>query len=402
MTPTPPVAPSATPTTSPSAPSAPAADPTRLEYYDRLAAEALTGTPETPANVPGPEPPPETPPAPEPAAPAADPNAPPATPAAPAEPGAPAAEDDAEPSPEEQAGWSEGEKRMHSALRKEREKRKEARTELKSLREQFAALEAKVNASPPQPAPTPPDGAAPAPTAPAPAPAAMAGHGPLADCDTFEAIDARVMAAGQMEAKAVHLQTLVGLGQRDAVLKALTGEKVAEIDGVPLAEASDVQLSQFLAGVHGGAVAVREARDGRKLFLQQQAQSWHQATQILPELASDPKSERARQFAALANQNPQLRQLGPHWPELLATQILGLELRGKNKPVAKPPATATVTTPPPPPPPPRPAPGAPRTSAAAVPQPKELEALRAKLANGTATLAEADRYAVLCLAAQPA
>lgn len=394
-----PAAPSAAPVTGAPVPPAPAAtpapsaaesDPTRLEYYDRLASLALQGPavavpPPIAAPAAGLESPPVAPTATPPGtapAPTPDPNAPAAPPVQ--TPGQEPA-DEPDTTPEEQATWTEGERKLHSALVKERTARKDAKNELKQTREsvdtlkqELDALKAKLNPNP-QPPATPP-------AQPASAP------GALGDCKTFEEVDARAMQATSTEALAERLQfSLVKQGAAP-VVEALKQQGITQLNGMPVAEMSEEQLNGFLTSVKEGAKLTQLQAPQRKQQLHSTAIAWESAVKILPGLADAKSPTFARAQQALRD-NPQLPTLGANWPVLLAKY-----LRGDEAPAA--PAAAPVPIVQPQPAAPaagRAAPAAPRIAAAPSGQPSELEKLSAKMSDGTATDAEVDRYAVLSL-----
>lgn len=308
--------------------------------------------------------------------------------------------EEAEPTPEEQAGWTEGERRLHGALVKERQSRKEAKSELKQLREQVEALTAKLQPNPNQPPPAEPT-ATPAPVAP-PSVAAPV----LVECETFEAVDARVMQAASAEAEAMRLQqTLLRQGY-DAVLPQLAQHGYTVQDGMlvdsaknVLGEANEQTVGEFIANVYAGARQTQAQAPVRKTYLVQQAHAWQEAVKILPELANE-KSETFQRIAHFAKANPIIRQQ-PGWPVTAAKLYLGEQAwNSKAKPAAAAPASAAPTPPKPVTPPS--APGAPRTSVSSLPKRSEMDDLAAKMKNGTATLAEVDRLASLRLQANAA
>jgi len=286
---------------------------------------------------------------------------------------------------------SPSEQRIYGALQKERQARKDAKTELKQQRESFDALKqefdtlkAKLNPDPTKP------------VTPAPAPAApIVGSGPLADCTTFEAVDARVMQAATTEATAERLQTILTRQGVGPVVEALKQMNVTQLNGMPLAEASDAQLGDFLTSVKEGAKMTQLSAEPHKRYLVNQANSWDQAKKLLPELLTDAKSARTQQFLRMAT--PAVRAMGPGWPLMVATQVLGAEAAARmSAPVAPPVITPQPT---PAPLPTVAAPAAPRVAPASGPQASELDQLRTKMEKGTATDDEVDRYAVLSLRA---
>jgi hypothetical protein len=305
---------------------------------------------------------------------------PPAAPAAP-EPAAPVQtpEPDEEPEPtaEEQATWTEGEKRLHGALVKERAARKKAKNELKQLKQDFESLKETLQPNPNAPA------AEPAPTT---APVAA---GPLGDCHTFESVDARVTQAATTEAFAMRLQTTLSKQGAAAVAEALKQKGITQVGGVPVAEMNDEGLSEFLTTVYEGARITQTQADTRKRFLVGQAQAWQQAVKLMPELA-DAKSDRAKRFVQVINANESIRQMEPNWPVLAAKYLLGDEAATKASAPAAPAAAAPVIkpTPTPTPAPTRQVPAAPRATAPAAPKKNEYEQASEKLATGKATLAD--------------
>lgn len=371
VAPTPePAAAPVTPAAAPVAPSAPV-PMTTLEDLNRYALQAIRAT--EPTASPSPEAPPETPAAPE-------------SPAAPAEP-----EGSAAPAPvatgedisaEEQAQLSEAGRR---ALVAERQKRKEAREEVQQLREELAALKAKLETPATPPEATPP--------ANSPAPVTMPSMDqPLGDCMTLEAVDARAMQATQTLADAKRIQkVLVRQGAEQAAAE-LAKLGVTHIGTTPLAEATNEQIETLLDTAEANADKAKEAAPMRRQFLVNQVQSFIRARHDVPELA-DPKHPRAQRFAQITNANPWLRQMGPNWPELVATQLLGEEARAKAATGRKP---APVPTPPlAHEPTPRPAPAAARTVPAAAPRSTEADELAAKVKAGTASIEDFNRLGVL-------
>lgn len=395
-----PAAPSATPaaasaSATPGATPAPAV-PTNgnvLEHFANLAkADLLKGPAAKPAAqeppaapapaASAPSDPPATPPASEPPAAAAEP------PAAPVQ--TPGPDEEAEPTAEEQANWTEGEKRLHGALVKERAARKEAKNELKSTREtadalkqEMDALKAKVN---PEPGAEPATAAAP--TGPA---------GTLGDCHTFEAVDARATQAATTEVFAIRLQQALANQGTAPVVEALRQRGVTQIGGVPVAEMDKDGLGEFLSTVYEGARITQAQASPRKQFLANQAQSWQDAVKLIPELA-DAKSDRAKRFVQMANENPAIRGMGANWPVVLAYQVLGREAATKTAAPAAPAAVPAIKpTPAPVPPPTRQVPAAPRATVPPAPKKGDYEQASEKLANGTATLADVTRMAKAAL-----
>ena len=119
------------------------------------------------------------------------------------------------------------------------------------------------------------------------------------------------------------------------------------------------------------------------------AKSLAAAVQILPALG-DGNSPEFKAVAQMVRENPLLRNRAD-WPIVVTKQYLGAQAFDKlTKPAA---ATATATATPPPKPTAKAAPGAPRKATASMPAADANAAIRAKLANGTATLAEVQQLA---------
>jgi len=387
------VAPSATPGTVPpasvpapqtAAPSAPAANPLATPAdFDRYAALAITANltpPPEPAAAPAVPPGPESPPVEQQVAVSESP-APAAT---------VPADEDPEPSAEVLASLNDAGKR---ALQAEREARKEARAKVKELEAKVAELQAKNTppadatiATPPNP-PAADPAAAPTDTPSVP--------GALANCRTFDQVDASTMQAVRDKSLATKLILKMSAGDKPAVLEALKAQKVANIDGTPLDDATDAQISELLVNVQTGCEVTLQQAPLRKAELAREANSFIEAGKILPGL-NDPKSAAWKAFATYVQQNPTVRNLGPAWPQMVAEGVAHRLSRSS-------PGTVTATTPPPAaapapvPPTPRSAPGAPRTSVAALPKKSEREEIVERLNNGTATTKDMDRYASLSL-----
>lgn len=293
--------------------------------------------------------------------------------------------EDAEPTAEEQATWTEGEKRLYGALKKERQARKEARAESKQTRESMDALKQEMDGLKAKLQPDPN-------AAPTPEPAAPVASGALGDCHTFESVDARVTQAATTEAFAMRLQTALSKQGAAPVVEALKQKGITQIGGVPVAEIGDEGLSEFLTTVYEGARITQTQADPRKRFLVNQATAWQEAVKLVPELA-DAKSDRAKRFVQMANENPAVRSMGANWPVVLAYQVLGREAavaKGAPAPAAAP---AIKPTPTPPPAATRQVPAAPRATPPTPPKKNDYEQAAEKLANGTATLADITRMA---------
>ncbi len=283
---------------------------------------------------------------------------------------------------EEQAAWTDGEKRLYGALVKERAARKEAKKELKDLGTKFQELETKL-ATPKEPeVPAPNENASPLPTT----------AGPLAECRTFEAVDATVAEASRVELLTYDLQQKLGRDEREPVIAALAAEGVKTINGVPLAEADARALGDFLSNAYKGTRVTQTQAQGRKEFLKNEELSLGNAVKLLPGLA-DVKSEEFKTFKAIADRNPAIKNFGPNWPTVLAQYIRGAT---QATPAAGAPQPPQPPQPAPtipkveivPPAPTRKAPGAPGKTGAALPQTTDVDAARARVKDGTASMAD--------------
>lgn len=306
-------------------------------------------------------------------------------------------EDETEPSAEAQAAWSEGERRIHAALVKERTNRKAAREENASLKERLAALEAKIN-TPAEPAPSPSE---PAPPASSPTPSVP---GSLAACRTFDQVDASVMQAVNHKALATELIMNLSSGEVEPVREALKAQGVTRIGHTPIDDATPQEVGRLLVSVQSGCERTIHQAPARKAELGAEAVSFVEAGKILPGLTTK-NSEAQKMFINFVNTTPNVRNLGPNWPELVAEGCANRLARAK--------ATATnghangngaangngvihqSTNPPFPAP--RSAPSAPRTSAAVVPRKSEKDEIVSRIHAGTASMKDMDRYAVLSL-----
>lgn len=375
-------APAAAAPVSPAAPATPApvaaaTEPKTLNDYAELAARSLNGEPPQPAAA---SPATEPPPAGQEPSPAAAENEP-AQPTS--EIDSPAATEGEEPTADEMANWTEGEKRLHGALKKERQQSKEARAKNRELEARLAQLETKLT-TPPAAQAAPEQPAAQTPPVPVTAEA-------LADCETFEAIDARVQQAATAEAQAVRLQNLLTRNGSEPVIERLKASGVENINGVPVEEASPDQIGDFLDTVYAGARQAQAQAPVRKSWLLQNREHLQTAVQAVPEF-NDPQSAAYQAAQRILRENPQLRQRAD-WPVVLAKLYLGEQgFETKIKPAAPAAPAAAPAKAATPRPAVRPAPGAPRTATAAIPQPTASEALKAKIANGTANLAEVQQY----------
>lgn len=307
-------------------------------------------------------------------------------------PAAPEGDDLAEPEPtaEEVAAMSESEQRILGALQKEREKRREARAELKAMRDELETLKQQLTAAPPEPTPAAePQAAEPAP---ANAPeATVLPSDPLADCQTFDQVDARAMQAAQLESRVLRLQQQLARDGAEPVKAALLAQGVKELQGQPLEAVDESAIGDFLTRVYEGARVTQISAEPRKRFIAGQAQAFQEAQTIIPELA-DAKSARAKEYAAFVKARPWLPRFGPNWPVIAATHMLGevavrhiKSAKSAPSPAPQPPVAKVATA--------KSAPAAPTRTASTLPQPKELDAISAKMANGTATPAEIATYA---------
>lgn len=357
------------------APAAAVVEPKTLNEFAELArkhiAGELTATPAPEPAAPGQEPSPE-PQTIEPAEPSPDP-----TPEATAEPTAEPQEPVA--GADDVSNWTEGEKKLHGALEKERAESKEARATVRELKAKLAELESKITAtvSPAEPA----------------APAERANAAPsaadmLADCPSFEAVDARVMQAAATESQAVRLSNMLTRNGAEPVVARLKASGVETIQGTPIAEATAEQLGDFLERVYDGARMTQAQSGSRKAWLANNQQSLAAAVQILPEL-NDANSNEYKAAAKIVSENPMLRQRAD-WPVIVAKLCLGeavfnakANAKGNGAAVTAKPAIR----------PSRPAPGAPRTATGAIPQASTDDVLRSKIEKGTASLREVQEYA---------
>jgi len=305
----------------------------------------------------------------------------------------PESDDLAEPGPtaEELASLSESEQRIFGALQKEREKRREARAEVKAMRAELEALKSQLTATPPEPVKeaAPPEATPASPSAPS---ATVLPGDPLGDCNNFDQIDARVMQAASLEAQVMRLQQQLTRDGAEAVKAALTAAGVKDLRGVPLEAADDVQIGDFLTRVYEGTRVTQAGAEPRKRYLTHQSQAFQSATTLIPEL-TDAKSVRAKEFKEFVAANPWLPRLGPNWPVIAATHLLGqvavkqMQAKANGKPAEPPvPPVAKVATA-------KAAPAKPTRSASSLPQPNESDAIIAKMNAGTASMAEIAQYA---------
>lgn len=292
--------------------------------------------------------------------------------------------DDAEPSAEVLASLGDPGKR---ALQAERDKRKAANAKLTELQAEIDRLKA-------TPAPTPTPAAVPPGQTPAPA-AATPSVVPteLARCETFEQVDACRSHAAELAATAMELNTVLATSGLEAAQAQLKANGVETFRGVPVDNLTPEQLAAGLSATWKAATQTQAAADQQKAVIAGQRQSFGQAVNLLPGL-KDPKSVQAQTFDAIVAANPQIKQLGPNWPLLVARQMLGMEaerLRTSPPPVAPVP----VLTPAPVAALAASAPSAPRTSVAHVPAATELDGIRERVNSGKATEADMSRYAAM-------
>jgi hypothetical protein len=298
-----------------------------------------------------------------------------------------------DPTPEELSVLNDAGQR---ALKAERDERKAARKEVRELKAKLAELQKQPAPKPPQPVIPDPAAAVPpvvaTPSVPTPA---------LADCQTFEAAEARGLAASQTEIQALTLQTQLQRQGAEAVSAQLAQLGIQKIGETPVAEASPEVLADFLGTVIAGAKMTQAQVAPRKRFIATQNASWQAAVQVLPEM-DDVKSPVHQQIAAFVRANPNVKAMA-NWPLVCAKLFLGEKAfntqaqpaPAKTAPAVIKPAPATM---------PAPvartlhaAPGAPSSSAAAVPHSNRLAELSSKLTNGTATLADVDEYGRLSM-----
>lgn len=304
----------------------------------------------------------------------------------------PAADDDAEPSAEVMAALGDPGKR---ALQAERDKRKAATAKLTELQAELARLQ-QANAAPANPPVVPPPGAAvtsgqPA-TPPATAPS-VAVPTELARCETFEQVDACRANAADLAATAMELNTVLVTTGLEAAQAKLKANGVETFRGVPVDQLTPEQLAAGLSDTWKAATQTQALADRQKAIIHGQRNSFAQAVNLIPGL-KDPKSVQSQNFDALVAAMPQVRQLGPQWPLLVAQQMLGIEAaRARSNPPV--PNAAPVLTPVTAAAPMASAPSAPRTSAAVIAQPTELDALRDRVNTGKATMKDMERYASL-------
>lgn len=363
----------------PAAPSAPdfSTQPINpADFHRALTASMVAAeTPPTPAPAPALE---------SPAVPAVQPVAMPPLANVP-EPVTPPASDDAEPSAEVLASLSEPGQR---ALQNEREKRKAARAELAEAKAEIAQLKADKLQTPAAPVVQPGQ-----PPTPAPAPSAPPVE--LSRCETFDAVDACAMQASSTEATALHLNTVLATEGLPAVQDQLKGMGIEKFRGVAVDDLTAAQLAGALADTMQHARGIQLQANNRKAHIAATGRSMDAAVTLVPGL-KDPNSESGKQFSAILAANPGVRNLGTHWPELVAKQIFANDaITARTK---APTPLAPVMTPAAAPAALSGGPAAPRTSAAAIRQPSEQETLAAKIMAGTATQAEVRRKCALDLA----
>jgi hypothetical protein len=185
----------------------------------------------------------------------------------------------------------------------------------------------------------------------------------------------------------VRLQNLLNRNGVEPVVERLLASGVENINGTPVADASADQIGEFLATVYENTEAIKAQAPIRKDWLVQNQQHLLTAVKAVPEFA-DPNSAAFKAGLRIVQENPALRARAD-WPVVVAKLFLGEQgFDSKMKPQAAP-----VPTPKPAPrPTAKPAPGAPKNSVAALPQAGGNDALKAKMANGTATKQEVQEY----------
>lgn len=285
-----------------------------------------------------------------------------------------------EPTAEEKAAWTAGEIKLHGALVKERAESKVARQEARELKAKQAELESKINAlTAPKAEPTVP--------AAQPSPVSNTGSA-LSDCQTFEAVDARVLQAATTESQAVRLQNMLNRNGVEPVAAKLLASGVDKINGIPTAEASADDIGEFLAAVYEGSRTAQAQAVPRKNWLAANHKSLADAVEFLPALR-DPNSPEFAHARTMVSQNPLLRNR-PDWPMLVVKNLLGTKaLEALVKPAATPaaaPVKVAVATAK------KAAPGASKNSIGALPVNNGSDVIAAKMKNGTATLAEVQEY----------
>lgn len=330
----------------------------------------------------------------------ATPPTPPAIPAAVAQPpptvqtpGTPG-DDDAEPSAEVLAALGDPGKR---ALQAERDKRKAAiakQTELQAEIDRLKAL------TPAAPAPVPPPAAPAQPATPPPTTPSVVVPTELARCETFEQVDQVRSQAANLQAAAMELNTVLATEGLPAAIENLKANGVETFRGTPVDQLTAAGLAKALSSTWNEAQQTQTLADRQKATIQGQRQSFAQAVNLIPGLKV-PGSAQSQLFDGIVAANPQVKQLGPQWPLLVARQILGMEAeRARTQPTtpATPPPAVPAITPAPAPAMVASAPGAPRTSAAHVPAPDANAELIARLNSGQATEADMAKLASSSLA----
>lgn len=290
--------------------------------------------------------------------------------------------DEAEPTADEQANWSEGEKRLYKALKRERADRKEAKKQTAELKSVVDQLQAKL-ATPPVGDPSKPATGADGDRQQAQTSTAAPVVAGLAACQDLASVDALVTQASSTETAAFTLLNKVD-SDRAGVDKTLQQHRVTHIGGVPVAEASNEQVRDYLTSAYTGARETVVQADTRRAFIRNRETNWMQAASVMPQI-NDVKSP---EFAAIAGilKSPELRNRvdGPIQAVrlLLGDRAMTQTLLASAKPAAKPKAAVVKA-----------APGAPRTSVAALPQQTEATAIADRVAKGTATLEDMKKYA---------
>jgi hypothetical protein len=293
-------------------------------------------------------------------------------------------DDDAEPSAEVMAALGDPGKR---ALQAEREKRKAATTKLAEAQAEIERLKASTAPQTPTPAAEPPGEV--------PIPASVPPRGvptELAQCETFEQVDACRSRAAELAATAMELNTVLATSGLDAALAQLKGNGVETFRGVPVDNLTPEQLAKGLSDTWKAATQTQALADAQKAQIHGQRQSFGQAVNLIPGL-KDPKSVQAQTFEAIMAAHPQIKQLGPNWPLLVARQMLGMEAERVRNTPTPPAAPLPVLTPAPVAALAASAPSAPRTSVAHVPATSELDGIRERIGKGQVSEADMIRYA---------
>lgn len=260
------------------------------------------------------------------------------------------------------------------ALQAEREKRKEAKTQLSAANAEIERLKTLIPPPAPAPgAPAPGEPSTPAPVAPS-APVVPA----LAACKNSAEVDACVMDAIQKQGLAMELNTVLNTQGFDAVVQRFQASNLDNFRGIPLNELTPAILAREFAQTNQQAEEIKLIAPQQRQVLSAERENMLQAVNLVPGL-KDPNGELRKAFNALAN-NPAVRALGPEWPVHVAYTLLGRQAsRQTPAPAIVAPLPATPL------PPVVPAPGAPSRSVQPAATPTPADDAAARLANGTAT-----------------